>query len=152
MTTATQLAADRLQLQDYRKISKSTKDYDLLKHEEYFCGWMEKFEEQASLHKLDSLINSKFDSTDNHRQSLKAGSNERILFEEQALFLFAVFRHILKTVKGKELVQRNKKDPIMVWKELLHHHKGSDASMDAAMKLLQRLFQLNASKFKTWKQ
>ena len=50
-------------------------------------------------------------------------------------------------VKGKELIQRNKKDPIKVWKELLHHHKGGDASMDAAMKLLQRLFQLDSSKF-----
>ena len=113
---------------------------------------MEKFEEQAALHKLDSLINFKFDNTEDHRQSLKAGSNELILFEEQALFLFAVFWHILKKVKGKELVQRNKKDPILVWKELLHHHKGSDASMDAAMKLLQHLFQLNSSKFNSWLQ
>ena len=99
--TATQLAADRFPLQDYRKISKSAKDYNLLKHEEYFCGWMEKFEEQAALHKMDSLINSKFDNTEDHRQTLKAGSNELVLFEEQALFLSAVFRHILKTVKGK---------------------------------------------------
>lgn len=57
---------------------------------------------------------------------------------------------MLKTVKGKELIQWNKKDPIKVWKELLHHHKGNDASMDAVMKLLQHLFQLNAYKFNNW--
>ena len=145
--TATQLAADCFSLQDYRKITKSTKDYNLLKHEEYFCGWMEKFEEQASLHKLHSLLNSTHDDTEGHRQSLKSNSNELLLFEEQAVFLFLFFWYTLKTVKGKELIQRNKKDLIKVWKGLLHHHKESDISMDAAMRLLQRLFQLDASKF-----
>ena len=75
---------------------------------------MEKFEEQASLHKLDSLIYSKHDSTADHRQTLKVGSNELILFDEQALFLFSILRYTLETVKGKELIQRNKKDPIKV--------------------------------------
>ena len=64
--TATQFAADRFPLQDYRKITKSTKDYNLLKLEEYLYEWTEKFEEQASLHKLDCLLNFTHDDTDNH--------------------------------------------------------------------------------------
>ena len=37
-TTATQLATDRFVSQDYRKIQKNEKDYNLLKHEEHSLG------------------------------------------------------------------------------------------------------------------
>ena len=40
-------------------------------------------------------------------------------------------------------------DPIQLWKKLLFHHKGSDASTEAASRLLQRLSTIKIGDFAT---
>ena len=53
----------------------------------------------------------------------------------------------LQTVKGKDLARRYPNDPVQLWKKLLFHHKGSNASTDAASKFLQQLTDIQISHF-----
>ena len=80
------------------------------------------------------------DDTDTHCKTLAADSYDLELFDDQVNFLNVVFEHILRTVKGKDLVQTYHDDPIQLWKKLIFHHEGSDASLEAASKLLHRLY------------
>ena len=93
------------------------------------------------------MLNSTFDNTEKHRLSLTKDSYDLELFEEQVNFLSIVFKYTLRTVKGKDLVQSYPDDPIQLWQKLLYHLKGSDASTEAASKLLQRLFTIDISHF-----
>merc|ERR1711966_196865 len=124
-TTGTTAGAggDRTKLNDFNKTSKSEKDYEVLKNEEYFYGWKKKFERKAQVHKYKRLLDSEYDDSDTHRKTLKVGSHDLELFEEQTNFLSIVFEHVLRTVKGKDLVRMYPNDPIRLWKKLLFHHK-----------------------------
>ena len=45
VTSATTTSADdRTKLNDFNKTTKSEKDYEVLKNEEYFYGWKKKFQ------------------------------------------------------------------------------------------------------------
>ena len=72
-----------------------------------------------------------------------------LTFDEQINFLSIVFEFVLRTVKGKDLVQMYLGDPIQLWKKLLFHHKGSNASTEAASRLLQRLGTIKIADFAT---
>ena len=70
-----------------------------------------------------------------------------LLFEEQVNIMSNIMECSLRTVKGKDLVRRHPNDPVQLWKQLMFHHKGSDASTDAASKLLKRLTDIQVSHF-----
>ena len=140
---------DRTRLNDFNKTSKSEKDYELLKNEEYFYGWKPKFERKAQIHKYKRLLESTYPDTATYRSTLTVNSHDLELFEEQVNFLCIIFQYVLRTVKGKDLARLYPADPIKLWKSLLHHHKGSDASTEAAGKLLQRLYNIDISHFQS---
>ena len=95
------------------------KDYEVLKNEEYFYGWKKKFQRKAQVHKYKRLLESAYDDSDTHRKTLTVGSHDLELFDEQINFLSIVFESVLRTVKGKDLVQMYPNDPIQLWKKLL---------------------------------
>ena len=148
-TGSTSSKDDRTRLNDFNKTSKAEKDYEVLKNEEYFYGWKQNFERKVQVHKYKRILQSNFDDTEKHRLSLTNDSYDLELFDEQVNFLSIVFQYTLRTVKGMDLVQLYPNDPIQLWQKLLYHHKGSDASTEAASKLLQRLFTIDISHFAT---
>ena len=129
----------RIKLTDFNKTPKSEKDYEMLKNDEYFFGWKKKFERKAQLHKYKRILESTFNDTETHRLTLTIGSHDLELFDDQVNFLSIVFEYVLRTIKGRDLVQIYPTDPIQLWKKLLYHHRGSDASTEASSRLLQRL-------------
>ena len=138
---------DRTKLNDFNKTAKSEKDYEILKNEEYFYGWKKKFERKAQVHKYKRLLTTTYKDTESHRLTLAKDSYDLELFEEQVNFMSIIMEFSLRTVKGKDLIRMYPADPIQLWKKLLFHHKGSDASTDAASKLLQRLTDIRISNF-----
>ena len=138
---------DRTKLNDFNKTAKSEKDYEILKNEEYFYGWKKKFERKAQVHKYKRLLTTKYKDTDKHRLTLTKDSYDLELFEEQVNFMSIIMEFSLRTVKGKDLVRRYPNDPVQLWKQLMFHHKGSNASTDAASKLLKRLTDIQISHF-----
>ena len=75
------------------------------------------------------------------------GSYDLELFDDQVNFLSIIFEYVLRTIKGKDLVQLYPNDPIQLWKKLLYHHRGSDASIQASSRLLQRLGTISIGDF-----
>ena len=145
--TTTAGGDDRNKLMDFNKTSKSEKDYEILKNDEYFFGWKKKFERKSQLHKYKRLLESTFDDTETHRLTLTIGSHDLELFDDQVNFLSIVFEYVLRTIKGRDLVQIYPTNPIQLWKKLPYHHRGSDASTEASSRLLQRLSTISIGDF-----
>ena len=93
------------------------------------------------------LLESSYPNNQTHWLTLTQDSHDLELFEEQVNFLCIVFQYVLHTVKGRDLARLYPADPILLWKNMLYHHKGSDASTEAASKLLQRLSTIKISHF-----
>ena len=95
-----------------------------------------------------ALLESSYPNTQTHRLiTLTQDSHDLELFEEQVNFLCIVFQYVLHTIKGRILARLYPADPILLWKNLMYHHKASDASTEAADKLPQRLSTIKISHF-----
>ena len=130
-------------------MTKNVTDYTVLRDEETWYTFKIDLERLSKNHIFHRLITSTHETKNDFEATLVADSLAAELFERQCNFLSLVFKNVLHKVKGRDIQRENEDDPIVVWYQLTQHHKGSDASLEAAGNLIIKLFQLNPNKFRS---
>lgn len=139
----------KFELDTFIKTSKPVADYTILKDEAFWYTFKLDLERTSKNHHCYRLLSSSHETKTDFQATLTPGSLDSDLFGYQCNHLCVVFKEVLQTIKSRDIQRKNEDDPIAIWYQLCQHHKGSDAALEAAGKLVLQIFQLNPAKFKS---
>jgi hypothetical protein len=95
--------------------------FEKLKDDKYFNSWNRAFVATARIHHTDQIFNKKY---------VPKNDNEKVVFKEMQICMYAVFEEHLKTSKGKSLVNQYEEtqDAQSIYRELKKHAMSSTAA------------------------
>jgi hypothetical protein len=91
-----------LTVQEFRRgVKRDKAHYENLKDDKYFNSWNRCFVATARMHHTDLVLNEK---------CVPKNDDEKVVFKEMQIFMYAIFEEHLKTNKGKSLVSQYEKN------------------------------------------
>jgi hypothetical protein len=78
-------------------VKRDKAHFENLKDDKYFNSWNRGFVATACMQHTDLVLNEKY---------VPKNDNEKVVFKEMQIFIYALFEEHLKTSKGKSLVSQ----------------------------------------------
>jgi hypothetical protein len=122
---------DSLTVQEFRRgVKRDKTHYEDLKDDKYFSSWNRGFVATARMHHTDLVLDENY---------IPKTDEEKFVFKEMQIFMYAVLEDHLKTGKGKSLVSQyeDDHDAQSIYRELKKHALSSTAAQLSGDTLLQ---------------